>query len=123
MNGFKDYDHYDALGLAALVKRGEITAEQLLIEAINRRNAVNNQINAVIYNMDDLAYDSIKKGLPQGAFAGVPFLIKDLLAAYAGVPLTSGSRAFKDYVPDFDSEMIKRYKASGVVIFVKTNKP
>ena len=123
MNGFKEYDNFDALGLAALVKTGEVSPEQLLIEAINRRNAVNSQINAVIYNMDDLAFDSIKKGLPQGTFAGVPFLIKDLLAAYAGVPLTSGSRAFKNYVPDFDSELMKRYKASGVVIFGKTNTP
>jgi amidase len=123
MNGFKEYDNFDALSLAALVKTGEVSPEQLLIEAINRRNAVNSQINAIIYDMDDLAYDSIKKGLPQGTFAGVPFLIKDLLAAYAGVPLTSGSRAFKNYVPDFDSEMMKRYKASGVVIFGKTNTP
>ncbi len=123
MNGFKDYDNYDALGLAELVKTAEVTAEQLLVEAINRRNEVNSQINAIIYNMDDLAYDTIKKGLPQGTFAGVPFLIKDLLAAYAGVPMTSGSRAYKNYIPDFDSEMMKRYKATGVVIFGKTNTP
>ena len=121
MTAFKEYANYDALGLAQLVKQGEVTPKQLLDEAINRRNQVNPHINAVIYNMDDLAYTSIDKGLPQGAFAGVPFLIKDLLAAYAGVPMTNGCRAYKDYIPNYDSEMVKRYKATGAVIFGKTN--
>ncbi len=123
MTAFKEYANYDALGLAQLVKQGEVTPKQLLDEAINRRNQVNPHINAVIYNMDDLAYTSIDKGLPQGAFAGVPFLIKDLLAAYAGVPMTNGCRAYKDYIPNYDSEMVKRYKATGAVIFGKTNTP
>lgn len=123
MTGFSDYANYDALGLADLVKKGEVTPIQLLEEAIKRRNQVNPHINAVIRNMDDLAYQAIEKGLPQGTFAGVPFLIKDLLAAYAGVPMTNGCRAYQNYVPNYDSEMVKRYKATGAVIFGKTNTP
>ncbi len=72
MTGFSDYAHYDALGLAELVKKGEVTPTQLLEEAIKRRNQVNPQINAVIRPMDDLAYQAIENGLPQGAFAGAP---------------------------------------------------
>ncbi|HNI63467.1 MAG TPA: amidase family protein, partial [Agitococcus sp.] len=94
MTGFSDYANYDALGLADLVKKGEVTPIQLLEEAIKRRNQVNPQINAVIRSMDDLAYQAIENGLPQGTFAGVPFLIKDLLSAYAGVPMTNGCRAY-----------------------------
>ncbi|HNB19083.1 MAG TPA: amidase, partial [Agitococcus sp.] len=123
MTGFSDYANYDALGLADLVKKGEVTPTQLLEEAIKRRNQVNPHINAVIRQMDDLAYRTIENGLPQGTFAGVPFLIKDLLAAYAGVPMTNGCRAYQDYVPNYDSEMVKRYKATGAVIFGKTNTP
>ncbi|PTQ91135.1 amidase [Agitococcus lubricus] len=123
MTGFKEYANYDALGLAELVKTGAVSPIQLLEEAIKRRNQVNPKLNAVIYPMDDLAYDTITRGLPQGTFQGVPFLIKDLLAAYAGVPMTSGCRAYENYRPNYDSEMVKRYKATGAVIFGKTNTP
>ncbi|MBK7301527.1 MAG: hypothetical protein IPI79_15275 [Moraxellaceae bacterium] len=105
--------------MAELVKTGAVTPTQLLEEAIQRRNQLNPHINAIIHNMDQLAHDAIAQGVPQGAFFGVPFLIKDLLAAYAGVPMTNGCYAYKDYVPNYDSEMVKRYKATGAVIFSK----
>lgn len=120
---FPEYSQFDALGLAEQVDKGHIHPKELLDEAIRRRDAVNPTLNAVIHNMDELAYDSLRGTLPAGPFAGVPFLLKDYGAAYAGVPLTNGSRAFKDYVPDYDSELVKRFKASGVVTFGKTNAP
>ena len=73
--------------------------------------------------MDELAYQAIDEGLPDGPFHGVPFLLKDLLAAYKGVLLTNGSRAYKDFIPDYDSEMVVRFKNAGLVIFGKTNTP
>lgn len=123
MSRFPEYGQFDATGLAELVARGEITPEALLEEAIRCRDAVNPRINAVIHDMDDIARETIRAGLPEGTFRGVPFLLKDYGAAYRGVPMTSGSRAFRDYVPDYDSEVVKRYKASGVVTFGKTNTP
>lgn len=123
MTGFSEYDQYDALGLAGLVRNKEVSARELLDEAIRRREAVNPSINAIIHNMDELAYQAIDTGLPEGPFHGVPFLLKDLLAAYKGVPMTNGSRAFRDFIPDYDSEMVKRFKQSGLVIFGKTNCP
>ncbi len=116
MSGFAEYDQYDALGLAELVRRGEVSPVELLEEAVDRRNRRNPLINAVVLDMDRQARATLERGLPQGPFTGVPFLIKDLLAAYAGVPMTSGSRAYRNYIPDFDSELVRRYKASGVVI-------
>ncbi len=121
--GFAEYDQYDALGLSELVRKGEISARDLLDEAIRRRDAINPQINAIIFNMDELAYRAIEDGLPDGPFHGVPFLLKDLLAAYKGVPLTNGCRAYKDFIPDYDSEMVVRFKNAGLVIFGKTNSP
>jgi len=123
MTGFAEYDQFDALGLAELVRKKEVSARDLLDEAIRRREAVNPSINAIIHNMDELAYQAIDAGLPGGAFTGVPFLLKDILAAYKGVPMTHGSRAYRDYVPDYDSEMVKRFKQSGLVTFGKTNCP
>lgn len=123
MTGFAEYDRYDALGLADLVRRKAVSAAELLEEAIERRNRINPFINAVVLDMDRQARAALNQGLPDGPFTGVPFLIKDLLGAYAGVPLTSGSRAYRHYVPDYDSEMVRRYKASGALIFGKTNTP
>ncbi|HQI02284.1 MAG TPA: amidase [Deltaproteobacteria bacterium] len=123
MRAFPEYDHYDALGLAELVRKGQVSAEELCEEAVSRIDALNPVLNAVIYRMYDHARESIRRGLPDGPFTGVPFLIKDLVSSYAGVPMNKGSRAFRNYVPSFDSELMQRYKQSGVVILGKTNTP
>ena len=52
---------------------------------------------------------------------GVPFLMKDILMACAGVPLTNGSRFLKDYIPNHDSELVRRFKAAGIIVVGKTN--
>jgi amidase len=123
MGGFKEYDQYDALGLAQLVRAGQVTAAELCEEAIRRIERVNPQLNAVVTPMFDIGRQAAKEPLPDRVFAGVPFLLKDLMAAYAGVPLTSGSKAAKNFVPDFDSEMVRRFKLAGLVILGKTNTP
>jgi amidase len=121
--GFKEYGQYDATGLAQLVRRGEVSAEELLDEALARTAAVNPRINAVIHLMESRARESVAAGLPDGPLRGVPFLIKDLMTAYAGEPMRMGSRLFRDYVPVADEELTRRYRASGLVIFGKTNTP
>jgi amidase len=121
--GFKEYGKFDALGLAELVRRREVTPSELLDEALERTAAVNPRINAVIHLMESRARESIAAGLPDGPLRGVPFLIKDLMTAYAGEPMRLGSRLFQDYVPVADEELTRRYRASGLVIFGKTNTP
>lgn len=123
MSGFPEYDRYDGLGLAELVRKGEISPAELVEEAIRRIEAINPQINAVVHPMYDLARQQVQQGLPDGPFRGVPFLLKDLLVHYAGVPTTSGSRFFRDFIPDHDSEIVRRYRQAGVVILGKTNTP
>ncbi len=123
MNGFTEYDRYDGLGLAERVRRKEISPAELVEEAIRRIETVNPHINAVIHPMYDLARRQVQEGLPEGPFQGVPFLLKDLLAYAAGVPTRNGSRFFRDFVPDHDSEIVRRYRAAGVVILGKTNTP
>src|SRR5208337_3537843 len=92
-------------------------------EAINRIESINPKLNAVIYRMYDIARRAARTPLPKGPFTGVPFLCKDLITAYGGVPLTSGSKAYKNYIPAEDTELMKRYKAAGVLIMGKTNTP
>ncbi|MGH7334700.1 MAG: amidase, partial [Candidatus Rokuibacteriota bacterium] len=91
MRGFADYEQYDGLGLAELVRRRQIAPAELLeaaIERVDRRNAL---VNAVVLKLYDLARQTIAGGLPEGPFQGVPYLMKDLTASIAGVPMTRGS--------------------------------
>lgn len=123
IGGFKEYSQYDAIGLAGLVQKGEITAGELCEEAIERIEQLNPKLNAVVTSMYDIGRKAASHPVMEGPFAGVPFLLKNLMYAFAGVPMSSGSKAYKHFVPDYDSEMVKRYKQAGLVILGKTNTP
>ena len=124
MSGFADYEQYDGLGLAELVRCGEVTPSDLLEAAIERVEARNPAINAVVMKLYDYARKAIAEGLPDGPFHGVPFLVKDLTSALAGVPMTRGSRFFADTPPaSADSEHMLRLKRAGLVVFGRTNTP
>ena len=118
-----ELDRYDALGLGELVNSGEVAAEALLDRAIARVEAVNPQINAVVLKHYDVARRQLADGRPQGPFAGVPFLLKDLGAALTGTITTDGSRAFADWTAKADSTITRRAKAAGLTIFGKTASP
>lgn len=122
MGGFAEYENYDALGLAALVRNKEVTPAELLEAAIERVEARNPAINAVTMKLYDFGRQMIADGLPDGPFRGVPLLMKDLTSPVAGVRMTRGSRFFADTPPaDTDSEHVKRLKRAGLVIFGRTN--
>src|SRR5947207_10331780 len=103
MSTFTEYESFDGLGLANLGKSGVISPEELLKAAIERIEKLNPKINAVIYKMYDQARATVKQSIPQGIFHGVPFLLKDLLADYEGVPLQFGSRFAKGWISPNDS--------------------
>jgi len=119
-----EYLAWDGVALAELVRRGEVSAPELLEAAIRRAEAVNPRLNAITIPMYELARERAATPL-QGPLAGVPFLIKDLLQDYAGVLATSGSRLLRKagYVPTQHSEIVRRYLAAGTVIFGRTNTP
>jgi len=71
--------------------------------------------------MYEQARQAASAELPQGPFTGVPFLVKDLGCAYAGVRMTFGSAFLRDYVPAFDSELAVRHKRAGLVTMGKTS--
>ncbi len=122
MGSFVDYERYDALGLAELVRRSKVTPAELLEAAIERVEARNPRVNAVVMKLYDLGRQALAEGLPDGPFTGVPFLLKDLTASLAGVRMTRGSRFFADTPPPAaDSEHVKRLKQAGLVIFGRTN--
>ena len=78
MTNTAEYDDYDAMGLAELVRSGDVRPQELLEEAIKRTEQINPKINAVVQKHYDEAEAAIRAGLPDGPFTGVPFLLKDL---------------------------------------------
>jgi amidase len=122
MAAFADYEAYDGLGLAELVRERKVSPTELLEAAIARVEARNPAVNAVTMELYDYARKAIAHGLPGGPFTGVPYLMKDLTASIAGVPMTRGSRFFADTPPPAaDSEHVARLKRAGLVIYGRTN--
>ncbi|MEI8200818.1 MAG: amidase [Eubacteriales bacterium] len=123
MGSFSEFEQYDGLGLAQLVKTKQIRPDELVEETISRIEDKNPKINAVIHKMYDYAHKTACEDLPDGPFQGVPFLLKDIGNPFAGEPFCSGSKFLKDNIPDHDSELVKRYKAAGLIVVGKTNTP
>lgn len=118
-----EYSDLDGIAMAALVKSGEVTALELVEEAIRRIEAINPELNAVVYPMYEHARE-LARQTSQAQFAGVPFLIKDMTAHYAGTPTTHSTRLLRDVKPsDFDTEIVRRFKRAGLITVGKTNTP
>jgi Asp-tRNA(Asn)/Glu-tRNA(Gln) amidotransferase A subunit family amidase len=122
MADLAEYDRFDALGLAELVRRREVSPDDLLDAALSRLAARNPLVNAVVMPLEDHARRAIASGIPEGPFRGVPYLMKDLTASIAGISMTRGSRFFADSpAAAADSEHVARLKRAGLVIFGRTN--
>ena len=118
-----DIAFLDAVAQAELVRQKEVKPIELVEAAIARIERLNPALNAVITPMYELARTAAAQKLPAGPFGGVPFLLKDLLASFAGVRMTLGSKLLQGFVPDHDSELVARYKRAGLIIVGKTNTP
>ncbi|HET7315669.1 amidase [Salinisphaera sp.] len=120
----RDYVRYDALGLAELIARREVSPAEVLAAARRRLDAVDPTLNCVVHRMDEIA-DQRAGAAVSGPFAHAPFLIKDLFQNYAGVPTTYGNAALKRiaFKPPVHAEVVRRFIAAGVNIFGKTNTP
>ena len=99
-----------------------MTADELLALALRQNERAQPKTNAICRMMEDEARAQLAKPL-RGAFAGVPFLIKDIAQDYAGVPTNCGSRAMQNNVAAEHSHVVKSYLEAGLVIFGKTNLP
>jgi amidase len=118
-----DYQDFDALGLAELVRRGAVSPAELVEAAIERIERHNPALNAVTLKAFDQARTTAAGPVPAGPFAGVPFLIKDIDLEVAGWPMSNGSAYLKGYVSRTDSELTRRYRSAGLVFMGKTNTP
>jgi amidase len=120
--GFAEYSNYDGLGLAELVKKKEIEPAELVEAAFERIERHNPQLNAVVFKAFEEASAMAKANL-SGPFAGVPMLLKDILGSKKGWPNRDGSRFVPAVPSPFDSTLVVRFQAAGLIPVGKTNVP
>ncbi len=125
-----DYTAHDATALAALVRGGEVSPEELLQACEERVRAHNPRLNAVIVEAFEAARAELalrrRAGTErEGALAGVPVLVKDLVSSVRGLTTWHGNRLLQRVTgpADHDSAFIQRLRATGALIVGKTNTP
>lgn len=119
---FSEYLAHDATGLAERVTKRELTAAELLELALAQSARAQPKTNAICRMMEKEARGQLGRQVA-APFAGVPFLIKDCLQDYAGLPTSFGSRALMDKAAPEHAHVVQRYLDAGLVIFGKTNLP
>ncbi len=120
----------DATAQADLIASGRLSATEAVSAAIDRVEALNPTLNAVIWSDPEAALAAaaaVDAGPvdPSVPFAGVPFLLKDIGANQAGLPYWAGNRALKalDHRAEADTELGRRFRAAGLITVGKTNLP
>ena len=120
---FDEYRNHDAVSLAGLIAKREVSANEVLETAIARADQVNPAINAIAHKQYEKARKVVAAGLPDGPLKGVPYLVKDLGSFETGEPATFGSSLFKDFVADHDSAYVARCKKAGLVFLGRSSSP
>src|SRR5262245_36994285 len=118
-----EYARYDGLGLAELVRTRQISAKELRLLLLAAVDKVNPQINSVIETYPDRVAALDPNVAPNGAFAGVPFLLKDIGSGEAGVRQEMGSRLMQGAVAAADSFLTQRFRACGLTLLGRTTTP
>jgi amidase len=111
----------DALAQAERVRKGEVTAGELVQAAMRRRAALDPTLNAVVTTTFDRALARATSSLG-GPFAGAPYLLKDL-TDYEGVRCTQGSRLLLERISPRTEPFVHEVEAAGLVVLGKTNTP
>jgi amidase len=114
-----------ALEQARMVREGECSARELVDAALDAVERVNGELNAFVHVAADAARaeaDKVNAG-DERPLAGVPIAVKDLLAPVAGMPMTWGMAAMKDWVPSEDGSVVRRLRNAGAIVIGKTNTP
>lgn len=109
-----EYASYDALGLAELVARREVTPRELATLAARAIQALDSELRSVVETYPDCVEGLDEAGLGQGPFRGVPFLMKDVFGHEKGRKIEFGSRLCRGMVGEADSFLMTQFRAAGV---------
>ncbi|MBU3716183.1 MAG: Asp-tRNA(Asn)/Glu-tRNA(Gln) amidotransferase subunit GatA [Candidatus Nanopelagicaceae bacterium] len=116
-----------ATEMATALETGEISAVELTKAHLDRIAAVDGEVKAFLYVDSEGALAQAKEvdqrrkaGEKLSPLAGVPLALKDVMVQQ-GVPTTCGSKMLEGWRPPYDSTVVSRLKAAGVIILGKTN--
>ncbi len=124
MMTLEEYASHDALALAELVRRRDVTSVELVELCLAAIERVNPTLNAVTQVFADRARGVASGPLPEGPFKGVPFFLKDVAVSLKGTRTGAGSRLLVDSpAAPHDSELVARYKRAGLIVAGKTATP
>ncbi len=120
-----DWTEADATALAEAVRRRVVSPRELVEHAIAAIERLNPELNAVVIPLFEQARAAATGPLPSGPFAGVPFLVKDLICQTAGDPFHAGSRSLKkhDYRAKSDTYLAQKFRSAGLIFLGRTNVP
>ena len=118
-----EYDDLDAVALADLVRTGEVSPVELAEAALARIAARNPELNAFPHVEPAWAVREAAARAGAGPLGGVPYAVKDLMHAVAGMPMRAGSRSMRGVIPPEDAHLVRRLREAGVVIVAKTATP
>ena len=123
MTDITDVAWMDAVAQAELVRRGEVSPEEMVEGAIARIEALNPRLEAVVRTRFDEARAEAAEGLPDGPFRGVPLLLKDLGAVVAGQPTSFGVGPMAEVPMPVTSYLAEQFRTAGFVVLGRTNAP
>lgn len=118
-----EYARLDALGLAEVIARGDLTPREAAATAMRAIEKINPAINAVIETYGDRIEDLDESALGRGPFRGVPLLIKDVGGHEKGRLLEFGSRLCQGMMVPVTTHFAELLRASGVNILGRSNTP
>ncbi len=118
-----------ARAMASAIRRRDISSEELVRACLDRIEAVNGALNAVVQIAPDKAIGrareadaAIAGGETWGPLHGVPMTIKDSLDT-AGMITTGGTKGRASFVPERDATVVARLRGAGAILLGKTNTP
>jgi|TARA_B110001454_G_scaffold213787_1_gene232541 amidase len=124
MSIFKEYQDYDGIGLANLIKSKEISPVDALDTAIDLIERLNPSLNAVHQKLYHYATESISRQKDlSGVFACVPMLLKDMDSSLSTVPMMQGSKYLKNTKMNFNNSLSKKFINTGALICGKSATP
>lgn len=113
----------DGLALANRIARRDVSPLELTDAVLSAIEEIDPSINAIGATNRALARQSVSEGVPAGPFAGVPFLIKEVILHAPGFPCRGGSRLSGDAVETTETELMTRFRRAGFVTVGTTHTP
>jgi amidase len=118
-----DYERYDGYGLAGLLRSGAISPYELMACAVELAHTRGAALNALCYERFEESLAIARRAQLRGAFAGLPFLLKNSALPATRFPADVGSRLLRNTSFRFDATLVKRFEAAGLIPFARTTVP